>query len=373
MNLFSILFVSATLLYSQDYYKGDDMIKEGVHAFYNYEFREADSILSHAKELYPNHPGIHLIWVSSRWVHSQANDPISKTHKVLEEGLNQIKPIYNTLVDENPNDANYRLYQGSAIGLSARVTLGRKEWLKTLYRAYTGFSIIDDVAKEYPENMDAKLPIGIVEYYAGISNSFLKFAVNLYGLNPSVDSGLNQISLAADSSQWAWIEAKGILSFLYLWVEDNPIMALKYSQDLVKHFPNNFYFNILYLESLIRTNQNRRSYAIIKDMEFSKRNLTSRQKDWYSPYLDYERGLLAFHESKLDTAAFHLDNAINNYKAELDIILGNAYLLKGMIHDVMGERDLAKSTYYECIELDNFSSAMRLADQYLKMPYTQQP
>jgi len=373
MKKLPTFFLGFSLLIAQDFYSGDELVRQGVYAFYDYQFEKADSLLTLARDTYPNHPGVHLIWASARWVKSQANDPVDITHKVLEDDLNEIKPIYNQLVQQFPNDPTYLLYQGSALGLSARVTLGKKEWFKTLYRAYSGFSIIEKVAEDNPNNMDVKLPIGIVEYYAGLSNVLLKFAVNLYGLNPSIESGLNQITLAADSSQWAWIESKGILCFLYLWVEDNPILALKYSQDLVAEFPNNFYFNILYLESLIRTNQYDRSRAIIEDMEISKRNLTRRQQDWYFPYLDYEKGLLAFHESDTDLALTHLENSINYYTGELDIILGNAFLLRGMIHDVLGDRAKAKSSYEACIELDNFSSSMHLAEQYLEIPYTQQP
>jgi len=367
---FAILCISSG--FAGDYYPGDDLVRKGVYAFYNYEYEKADSILTSARKEYPNHPGVHLIWAAARWVKSQAHDSIEETHRVLERDLDEIKPIYESLVDQFPNDQIYQLYQGSALGLSARVTLGKKEWLRTLYRAYRGFSIINEVAENSPENMDAKLPIGIVEYYAGISNSLLKFAVNMYGLNSSTESGLDQITLAADSSDWAWIEAKGILGFLYLWVEDNPIMALMHSKDLVEKFPQNYYFNILYLESTIRTSQYDISHAIIEDMEKRESGLLKRQVDWYIPYLNYEKGLLAFHENRWDDAQHYLNESIDYYTAELDIILGNAHLFLGMIFDANGKRQAAKSQYEACLELDNFSSTMEKANQYLDMPYAHQ-
>ena len=81
----------------------------------------------------------------------------------------------------------------------------------------------------------------------------MSWAIKLYDLEPSTESGLHKMSLAADDGNWAWIEAKAILSNLYLWVENEPILALQHSKDLVKYFPNNYYFNLLYLESIIRT------------------------------------------------------------------------------------------------------------------------
>jgi hypothetical protein len=363
------LFFLLTIGFPKDYYEGDKLVKEGVHAFYNYEFDHAIELLTQARNLYPDHPGVHLCWAAARWVRSQAFDSIDENHQILENDLDTIYPIYENLVETFDHDPVYRLYQGSAIGLSARVSLGKKEWLRTLYRAYKGFSIIDDVAEESPHLLDARLPIGIVEYYAGISNVVLKWTVELYGLNASKESGLSEISKAANESDWAWIEAKGILGFLYLWVENEPIMAYKHSRDLVEHFPRNFYFNILFLESMIRTGKLAESEKKIIELEQTLSNLTKRQKEWYTPYYDYEKALLAFHQKKYKEALTLASNTISTYTAELDIILGNAYLLQGMIYDKLDNREEAKASYKKCLKLDNFSSAMEKAEQYLKTPF----
>ena len=356
-------------MFSKDYYKGDSLVVKGVYAFYNYEFDQAVEILTDARKQFPDHPGVHLIWAASRWVKTQANAPVEETYKVLETDLAEIHPVYAELVERYDYDPNYRLYQGSALGLSARVTLGRKQWLRTLYRSYRGLSIIKDIAKETPQITDAQLPVGIVEYYAGISHSLLKWAVELYGLEASRESGLRKISLAADEGSWAWIEAKAILSNLYLWVEDEPILAYEHSKDLVEHFPKNFYFNLLHLESTIRTNKIEASSIIIEDMNILSSSLTDRQKEWYIPYLTYEKALSFFYNEQYIDALELLNKTIDSYTAELDIILGNAYLLQGMAYDKMDQRGKAKQSYKDCTALNNFSSAMNRSKQYLIQPY----
>ena len=363
------LVILITGAFANEYYKGDTLVRAGVYAFYNYEFDEAVNILSDARDEFPDHPGVHLIWAASRWVRAQANSPVEETYKILEEDLNAIYPIYNKLIVKYGYDPSYRLYHGSALGLSARVSLGKKQWIKTLYRAYKGFTIINDIAKGSPQLIDAQLPIGIVEYYAGISSPLLSWTIKLYDLEPSTESGLHKMSLAADDGGWAWIEAKAILSNLYLWVEDEPILALEHSKDLAKQFPNNYYFNLLYLESMIRTNNISISSIIIKDMESDLSRLTGRQKKWYSPYLDYEKALLSFYQEDYYQALDLLDNTIKMYTAELDIVLGNAYLLQGMAYDKTEDRSKAKESYYKCIALDNFSGAINKARDYLKQPY----
>jgi len=367
---FTLAVFYISILHADDYYKGDTLVREGVHAFYNYEFDKAVNILSEARIQFPDHPGVHLIWAASRWVRSQAHSPVEETYRILQKDLDDIGPVYDELVDKYEYDPNYKLYQGSALGLSARVALGKKQWLRTLIRSYRGFIIIKDVAKGSPEITDAQLPIGIVEYFAGLSNPIISWAVRLYDLDASTESGLHRMALAADEGHWSWIEAKAILSNLYLWVENDPILALEHAKDLVRYFPDNYYFNLLYLESLIRTDKIDISKVIIRDMKINSSKLTDRQIKWYSPYLDYEIALLSFHQEDYPKALELVSQTIDDYTAELDIILGNAYLLQGMCYDRLDRRVKAKDSYNKCIALDNFSGSIKRAKEYLRQPFS---
>ena len=369
IRFFLCSLLSLTFSFASDFYKGDSLVLKGVYSFYNYDFDEAVDILTNAREEFPDHPGVHLIWAASRWVRAQSTLSIEETYTILDNDLKEINLVYDDLIEKYYYDPTYLLYQGSAIGLKARVTLGRKQWLKTLYHAYKGFIIIEDVADKHPDVIDAQLPIGIIEYYAGLSNSMLKWAVKIYGLNASKESGLQKMNLAADQSEWAWIEAKSILSNLYLWVEDEPILAYAHSKDLAQKFPNNFYFNLLYLESSIRTSNESVSISIIKDMDILLSELSDRQREWYSPYLTYEKGLYAFYQKDYKTALKLVEITIEKYAAELDIILANAFLLQGMCYEMLDNRGKAKASYNKCIDIGNFSNAIEKSKLYLKQPF----
>ena len=349
---------------------GDSMVMEGVRAFYNYEFDRATNILDDARLKYPDHPGVHFIWSSSKYYISQAKDPIEATYDTLENTLDQIEPLYERYVKDYPSNSQYNLYLGSTKGLRARASLGNKEWLSILIDSYRGFTIIDKVSRENPDLLDAKLPIGIVEYYASVGNVFVRWAVDIYGLDTSKDKALKKISDAAKNSKWAWIEASGIISFIYLWLEDSPSMALPYAERLSKEFPENFYFNILHLESLIKTSYFKEANDLIRVLEHKFDLLTKRQREWYGPYLNYEKALLLFHKKDYLQILPIIDNAIENYSGELDIILGNLFLLKGKVFDLQGDRSNAIEYYKKCIVLDNLSSAIKESKQYLKEPFT---
>ena len=73
--------------------EADSFIMSGVTAFYNYEFSKSIEILDQARLRYPNHPGVHFIWASSKYYISQGLDPIESTYDTLENALNEIEPI----------------------------------------------------------------------------------------------------------------------------------------------------------------------------------------------------------------------------------------------------------------------------------------
>ena len=101
-------------------------------------------------------------------LHGEANYSTKKTYTILSNSLSEIIPVLQSLKKQYPNDPEIKLYLGCAVGLKARVSLGRKQWISTLINAYKGFRMIREVALKNPELIDAQLPIGIVEYYASL-------------------------------------------------------------------------------------------------------------------------------------------------------------------------------------------------------------
>jgi len=366
-SYFSLLYL-VCLLNAQ--YSGDEVIWKAVRSFYNYDTGKAISILNNARIDYPENPTVHLTWVSARWLHSQAHDPLDVTWHTLNKDIDLVIPIYNELIDKYPDDPNYKLYLGSTIGLKARVSLGRKEWLNTLLWGYRGFKIILNVAENNPEIVDAQLPLGIVEYYSGMSNSLVRWAASgMFGLNPSTVSGEKKILKAAEKGQWSWIEAKGTLAFMHLWINPKPKFALLFSHDLVSNFPKRYYYRVLYTESLLNNSLMTDAYQSLQMLDSMFSDLTDIHKDWYLAYRKYEWALYHYLNNDYPLALSALDIVINNYGAELDIILGNAMLLKGKIHDLLGERSAAIEYYNKCIQLGNYSYANKEAEQYIKKSF----
>ena len=363
-----ILLFSINFVLGQN--QGDEEVWKGVYDFYDYRTEPAILTLTQARIDYPKNPAVHLTWASARWLNSQENDAIEKTYSVLIRDLDEVIPIYKKLIKEYPDNPQYRLFLGSAIGLKARVHLGRKEWIKTLGAAYKGFKIVKKVSSENPDLYDSMLPIGIVEYYAGMSGLIVKWAATLFGLETTKEAGLKKIEIAANQGEFAWIEARSVLGFLYLWVDSEPEKALSNNAILVEHFPNNFYFNIMYLESLILAGSHEEANKILTHLEQTYDELTDTQKIRYRSYLQYERALFHFSIGEFESASQFVDISLTNYDAEFDMILASAWLLRGKLYDITGDRVKAKVAYKNCRKLDNNTVAIKLAKRYLDNPFT---
>ena len=348
---------------------GDSLVWKGVYAFYNNETAQAVEILTEARQKYPLNAAVHFTWATSRWLDSQANDSIEMSHKVLNRDLDTVIPLYKSLVKEYPDKPLYKLYLGSAEGLKARIFLGNKRWFKALIPAYKGFKITKNVADNHPEIKDAQLPIGLVEYYAAIRSTLLKWAATFFGLKTSKEEGLAKIEIAAREGNFAWIEARHLLAFIYLWEAPNYLGALEHAKILSEEFPKSFYFQLLYIESLLKIGKTDNVLEMLKKLDDELTNLTSIQISHFKSYLDYEWALYWFLKDELEKALKYLERGIANYQAELDVFLGNSYLLQGNIYDILDNRSKAKSAYKNCIELDNNSYSVKLAKTYFKTPF----
>jgi hypothetical protein len=351
-------------------HSADEKVREGVSAFYNYDTKNAAATLEDIRTTDPDHPGVHLVWAASRWLDAQYNNTTEFAYQTLEADLNDIIPVYESLMEGDPDNQEIRLYYGSALGLKARISLGKKEWINTLSNAYKGFRIIQEVSEKDSSLIDANLPIGIVEYYAGMSNALIQFAAGMFGLDASREAGLKKIKKAAEEGPWAWTEASSIISFIYLWSDRDPQEAKRFTEKLATAYPNNYYYRIIFTESLIRTGKLDDAKKSLHLLDVSIESLTDIQKGWFTGYLNFEWALYHFHSRNHDLAMRYADRAMQTYRAELDIILGEAILLKGKLLDLKGDREGAIRAYEQCMDLNNMSQAMQDAEGYLQEPFS---
>ena len=348
---------------------GDEVVWQGISAFYNEDYNEAVKVLSQARNDFPEHPTVHLVWAVSLWLRAQAKDGYKVAHTALEKSSAEIIPVYQQLLKKYPRDPDYQLNMATTQGLLARVALGKKDWLGVVSSGIKGYKGARAVHQNHPEIYDSYLPLGVLNYYVGRSSSAVQILGNIFGIEANSDIGLQQINLAVEKGEYARVEATSILAYIYLWIQDDPQLALIYCDKLRSEFPKSAYYHHIYTEALLqlkRLDEAEMSLAVTQKM--ADDNLPASKKAW-QPTLKYQRALLNFHLGDLDEALKLVSASINDFNAELDTPLGYGYLLRGMIYDLKGNRRKAIANYQAAVKLENYTTAVTKAKRYLKEPY----
>ena len=348
---------------------GDEVVWQGISAFYNEDYNKAVEVLTQARDDFPEHPTVHLVWAVSLWLQSQAQDGFEVAHTVLEKSSAEIIPVYKGLLKKYPHDPAYKLNMATTQGLLARVALGKKDWLGVVSSGLKGYQGARAVHRSHPEIYDTYLPLGVLNYYVGRSSSVIQVLGKFFGMEANSEIGLQQINLAVEKGEYARVEAASILAYIYLWIQDDPQIALIYCDKLRSEFPKSAYYHHIYTETLLqlkRLDEAEKSLAFTQKM--ADDNLPASKKAW-QPTLKYQRALLNFHRGNIDEALKLTTASINEFNTELDTPLGYGYLLRGMIYDLKGERRKAVANYRAAVKLENYTTAVTKAKRFLKEPY----
>ena len=219
--------------------------------------------------------------------------------------------------------------------------------------------------------LDLYLPIGIVEYYAGMSNVLLKAGAELFGLEASKKEGLRKMEIAATQSPWAWTEAMSILSFIYQFVDIDVERGYLLSKNLVEKYPNNYDYKIHYVQSLLQKGELKLAEEKLAKLNVSLLEQRPRHQELFTSYVHYLWAYYYYLNGDEARALNFSNLSIDNYYSDLDAFLGEAYLLRGKIMDKRGKRMEAVIAYKKCIKLGNYTYAIQLAKKYLDDPFQQ--
>ena len=75
-------------------------MREGVDAFYNFEYEKSLRILSSARTEYPSHPVVHAVWAAAWYQYDQSQFPEKKVYSNFESRLQKVEK-YTILLQQN--------------------------------------------------------------------------------------------------------------------------------------------------------------------------------------------------------------------------------------------------------------------------------
>jgi len=345
------------------------IITRGINELYNYHFDNSILLLDSAISINPKHPVPYFVKIASKWLDTQINIGFDSSYAVIYRGVEDVIPIYEKLISENPDSAKYYLYLGSSYGLRARVDLAKKDWLGVIYSAYKGHENIKYAQKLNPQLNDIYMPIGLMEYYASISSKPVQWMAKLFGIEVNRNLGIKHLELSAELSKYSWIESSTILLYLYLYFENDIEKAFHLSEKLYLSFPDHPFFIYFFSESLIRLNKQDEFELLLPELMTKHFNYPNIQKNECEIKLNYNLALYYFLNNELDKSEKLCNWVINNYQMEMDWLLGYTWLLLGKINDLQGHRKIALNYYSKVKNIDNLFNYIEWARNYIDYPF----
>ncbi len=244
-------------------------------------------------------------------------------------------------------------FLGTTYGLRARVAIAQKRWNAVIYSGLKGVRLVQRAHRQDSTLADAWLPIGIFDYYTGASSRPVQLLARMFGIRPDRQLGIAELDRAVRQAPHAWIEAASTLAILFLYIENDPQAAYRYTSLLMDQYPDNYYFNFLYGEELVRTQRLEQARSFLPRLEtLVEQSHPNQRLEWELKYVALEAAL-AWEEGDSATALERAQWVIDNYRMEFDWHLGQALYLRATIREGRGDLAEAREDFMAVVRLDN--------------------
>lgn len=344
-------------------------VDQGITHLYNYQFQESIAALDSALLIDPQHPLPPFLLIVNEWLYQQTEFGYDASYQAINDGIKISIPVYENLIRENPENAEYVLFLGCTYGIKARIGLARKDWLDVLYAGYKGLNLVKKSYEMDPELFDALMPIGLLDYYACISSLPVQWLSRIMGITPDCELGISELEDAVKKSKYAWIESANVLTYIYLYFQKDYEQALRVVTPLADHFPGHPFFQFLKAESLGHLGRWNEVEEMRESLEFLTKNGPFLQRNECELKLNHLDALYHFQHGNFIKVIEITTWMIENYYMEFDWLLGFAHLLRGKSYDIQGDRKSAISDYKIMLSVENHFPQVQEAEALIKAPY----
>ncbi|MBI3564440.1 MAG: hypothetical protein HY079_04500 [Elusimicrobia bacterium] len=190
----------------------DKLIMEGIDSIYRMDFDAADAAAAKAIALNPAYPHPYLGQAATdfiRWAYGpkQSDDSLVKS---FEAKVGRAIVVAEAWLKAHPNDPDALLVLGSGYGISARLALERREYLKGWRHGSRAMSYVRASLKYDPDIYDSYLGLGMFDYYVDTIPRFAGWLAKVM-LGGNRARGLQELRLAAEKGHYARTAAQLIL------------------------------------------------------------------------------------------------------------------------------------------------------------------
>ncbi len=279
------------------------LILQAMDSIYDLNFAAAGSIMEKIGKRIPGNPGFFLL---QAFLIGQKDIPLRSGTAAYDqfEGLLQRTIEESTkLLDKNEDDVEGIFFSLAAHGYLALLYADNDKELKAAGEAKDAYDFIKlgfDLTGSFP---DFYFYCGLYNYYREAYpklHPYYKAVVWLFREGDK-DLGLEMLKKGSETALFTRTEDLSYLGYIYLRYENDPKQALTYNEKLVRKYPHNLIYRVMYVENLLALKKCHQAYSSTDILRKSDK-----------PYFQYIGEI--FYGNYLETALSDLNGALNAYR-----------------------------------------------------------
>lgn len=350
----------------------DRWLMEGIDCLYRMEFDKGEAADYKAIEIDPEHPYAYLGLAGIAWTRYvyETDQSDEKLLPVFDARIQKAIAMSAAWLKKHPNDAEGLMVMGGAYGVSSRLAVIHREWLKAYWHGRKAVQLTRAAVKADPNLYDAYLGIGMYDYYTDVYPRIVGVLAKIV-LRGDRQRGIETLKMVADKGRFSRNTAKILLVEIY--TEDafgarDPEKAVALVRELRAKYPDSAMIHSSELVSLYEARRYGETAAgakryvelvkqgIYKPVEAAKGNVTLGCALW----------ALGRHQEALE--AFEAAAQVK-YGGSLSRWAVWALIRTGNLQDILGTRQRALADYKAALAEPDAWGLRRLAKAGISRPY----
>lgn len=269
----------------------------------------------------------------------------------------------------SPNDTSALFALGAAHGLRANYSvLVKKAWLDALRDGNAARQIHNRVAQLDPSNVDARMMQGINDYVVATLPAGFRFLASIVGIRGDRQRGLDTLAEVAARGRRNRDDARILLATLYRH-EKMARQSARLIEQLEADYPRNYLFAFARVFTVLDAGDTAAAWSALRRVEDLAAAPAPGFASVHPAQLLYARGFIQMRTGDLGAASATLAQAAANAGSEDRLTRVRSLVRLGQIHDLRGERNLARQAYLSVVASAPGTRCSRESREYLSHPY----
>lgn len=248
-------------------------ITKAINSLYDFDFAVAERDFAVLAHQYPDHPLPEFMVALGYWWRIEVDVSNQRYDEVFIKYLDRAIDKAQALFDADETNKEAAFFLAAGYGFKGRHFSERKSWTKAAWAGRNALKYMELSRGEEEFNPELLLGDALFNYFSVWIPENYPLLKPVMALFPKGNKalGLKQLEQVASEAFYTRIEAQYFLFRLYASEEKKPYDALRISEYLHSHFPNNPYFHRSYARHLYtvgRLSESvRQSFGILKRID----------------------------------------------------------------------------------------------------------